>query len=183
MICSADSKNIYRRKKQCPNTVSPAFEFLLVSIFRCKPLIMIRNDMFDFKRIFRLRIHIIAVVWSNTYLLLCIAGNPGKHILDILLCEAVKAKLRKCSRRIIIQIIVLLFQLYKSINGEHSLDDNNWYEFIEFGTTNALTVFLQRKQSSAIPHIKLTIWLWTWLSIDFILRLSVACFATLIFIL
>ena len=31
-----------------------------------------------------------------------------------------------------------------AINGEHSLDDNNWYEFVEYGTTNEITVFLQR---------------------------------------
>lgn len=34
--------------------------------------------------------------------------------------------------------------MYKSIYGEDSLDDNNWYEFVEYGTTNKLTVFLQR---------------------------------------
>lgn len=34
--------------------------------------------------------------------------------------------------------------MFKSINGEHSLDDNNWYEFVEYGTTNKVTVFLQR---------------------------------------
>lgn len=34
--------------------------------------------------------------------------------------------------------------MYKSIHGEHSLDNNNWYEFVEYGTTNELTVFLQR---------------------------------------
>lgn len=34
--------------------------------------------------------------------------------------------------------------MYISIHGEHSLDDNNWYEFVEYGTTNEITVFLQR---------------------------------------
>lgn len=34
--------------------------------------------------------------------------------------------------------------MYKSIHGEDSLNDNNWYEFVEYGTTNKLTVFLQR---------------------------------------
>lgn len=34
--------------------------------------------------------------------------------------------------------------MYIAINGEHSLDDNNWYEFVEYGTTNEITVFLQR---------------------------------------
>ena len=34
--------------------------------------------------------------------------------------------------------------MFKSIHGEDSLDDNNWYEFVEYGTTNKLTVFLQR---------------------------------------
>lgn len=34
--------------------------------------------------------------------------------------------------------------MYISIHGEHSLDDNNWYEFVEYGTTNEVTVFLQR---------------------------------------
>lgn len=33
---------------------------------------------------------------------------------------------------------------YKKINGANSLGDNDWYEFIEYGTTNALTIFLQR---------------------------------------
>ena len=34
--------------------------------------------------------------------------------------------------------------MYIAINGENSLDDNNWYEFVEYGTTNEITVFLQR---------------------------------------
>ena len=34
--------------------------------------------------------------------------------------------------------------MYIKIYGEHSLDDNNWYEFVEYGTTNPTTVFLQR---------------------------------------
>ncbi len=34
--------------------------------------------------------------------------------------------------------------MYISIHGEHSLDDNNWYEFVEYGTTNEIIVFLQR---------------------------------------
>lgn len=34
--------------------------------------------------------------------------------------------------------------MYVSIHGEHSLNDSNWYEFVEYGTTNAKTVFLQR---------------------------------------
>ena len=34
--------------------------------------------------------------------------------------------------------------MYIAIHGEHSLDDNNWYEFVEYGTTNEMTVFLQR---------------------------------------
>lgn len=34
--------------------------------------------------------------------------------------------------------------MYLKIHGEHSLDDNNWYEFVEYGTTNPTTVFLQR---------------------------------------
>ena len=41
--------------------------------------------------------------------------------------------------------------MYKSIHGEHSLDDNNWYEFVEYGTTNELTVFLQRNGFSREP--------------------------------
>lgn len=40
--------------------------------------------------------------------------------------------------------------MYIAINGENSLDDNNWYEFVEYGTTNEITVFLQRK----IPRIE-----------------------------
>ena len=45
---------------------------------------------------------------------------------------------------------------YISINGEHSLDDNNWYEFVEFGTTNEMTIFLQRNGFSreAANYIK-----------------------------
>ena len=34
--------------------------------------------------------------------------------------------------------------MYKSIYGEHSLDTNNWYEYVEYGTTNEMTIFLQR---------------------------------------
>ena len=34
--------------------------------------------------------------------------------------------------------------MYKSIHGENSLDKNNWYEFVEYGTTNEVTIFLQR---------------------------------------
>ena len=34
--------------------------------------------------------------------------------------------------------------MYVSIHGENSLDENNWYEFVEYGTTNDITVFLQR---------------------------------------
>lgn len=34
--------------------------------------------------------------------------------------------------------------MFVSINGEHSLGDNNWYEFVEYGTTNEVIVFLQR---------------------------------------
>ena len=41
--------------------------------------------------------------------------------------------------------------MYKSIHGENSLDDNNWYEFVEYGTTNELTVFLQRNGFSREP--------------------------------
>ena len=41
--------------------------------------------------------------------------------------------------------------IYKSIHGENSLEDNNWYEFVEYGTTNELTVFLQRNGFSREP--------------------------------
>lgn len=34
--------------------------------------------------------------------------------------------------------------MYKSIYGEKSLDTNNWYEYVEYGTTNETTIFLQR---------------------------------------
>ena len=34
--------------------------------------------------------------------------------------------------------------MYIKIHGQHSLDDNNWYEFVEYGTTHPITVFLQR---------------------------------------
>lgn len=34
--------------------------------------------------------------------------------------------------------------MYKSIHGEDSLNTNNWYEYVEYGTTNETTVFLQR---------------------------------------
>ena len=41
--------------------------------------------------------------------------------------------------------------MYIAIHGEHSLDDNNWYEFVEYGTTNEVTVFLQRNGFSREP--------------------------------
>ncbi|MCR0349539.1 hypothetical protein MKA46_15275 [[Clostridium] innocuum] len=46
--------------------------------------------------------------------------------------------------------------MYKSIHGENSLDKNNWYEFIEYGTTNEVTIFLQRNGFSreAANYIK-----------------------------
>ena len=34
--------------------------------------------------------------------------------------------------------------MYKSIHGEDSLKTNNWYEYVEYGTTNETTIFLQR---------------------------------------
>ena len=34
--------------------------------------------------------------------------------------------------------------MYIEINGEGSLDKNNWYEYVEYGTTNETIVFLQR---------------------------------------
>ena len=34
--------------------------------------------------------------------------------------------------------------MYAKINGEKALNDNNWYEFVEYGTINPITVFLQR---------------------------------------
>lgn len=34
--------------------------------------------------------------------------------------------------------------MYIAINGEPSLDDNSWCEFVEYGTTNEITVLLQR---------------------------------------
>lgn len=33
---------------------------------------------------------------------------------------------------------------YRSIYGEDKLGDNDWYEFVEFGTTNPLEIFLQK---------------------------------------
>jgi superfamily II DNA/RNA helicase len=33
---------------------------------------------------------------------------------------------------------------YRSIKGDEALDDNNWYEYVEYGTTNPLTILLQR---------------------------------------
>ncbi|WP_329886775.1 DEAD/DEAH box helicase [Pseudoramibacter sp. HA2172] len=33
---------------------------------------------------------------------------------------------------------------YRKIKGDAALDRNNWYEFVEYGTTNPLTVLLQR---------------------------------------
>lgn len=38
--------------------------------------------------------------------------------------------------------------MHIAINGEHSLDYNNWYEFVEYGTINEITVFLQRNRFS-----------------------------------
>ena len=34
--------------------------------------------------------------------------------------------------------------MYMEIHGEGSLDKNNWYEYVEYGTTNETIVFLQR---------------------------------------
>lgn len=34
--------------------------------------------------------------------------------------------------------------MYKSVHGEDSLKTNNWYEYVEYGTTNETTIFLQR---------------------------------------
>src|SRR5574344_287343 len=33
---------------------------------------------------------------------------------------------------------------YKKIFGEDSLEGKDWYEFVEFGSTNRLSIFLQR---------------------------------------
>ena len=33
---------------------------------------------------------------------------------------------------------------YKRIHGEDSLNTNNWYEFVEYGTMNTITIQLQR---------------------------------------
>lgn len=33
---------------------------------------------------------------------------------------------------------------YRRIKGDDELDTNNWYEFVEYGTTNPLTILLQR---------------------------------------
>lgn len=33
---------------------------------------------------------------------------------------------------------------YRRIKGDEILDRNNWYEYVEYGTTNPLTVLLQR---------------------------------------
>ena len=33
---------------------------------------------------------------------------------------------------------------YRKIKGDEALNLNNWYEYVEFGTTNPLTILLQR---------------------------------------
>ena len=33
---------------------------------------------------------------------------------------------------------------YRKIKGDAALDRNNWYEYVEYGTTNPLTILLQR---------------------------------------
>lgn len=33
---------------------------------------------------------------------------------------------------------------YKRVHGENSLNSNNWYEYVEYGTTNTVTIQLQR---------------------------------------
>lgn len=33
---------------------------------------------------------------------------------------------------------------YRRIKGDAALDRNNWYEYVEYGTTNPLTILLQR---------------------------------------
>ena len=34
--------------------------------------------------------------------------------------------------------------MYTSIQGENSLNNSNWYEFVEYGTTNEVTAYFQR---------------------------------------
>ena len=51
---------------------------------------------------------------------------------------------------------------YKKINGVNEFD-NNWYEYVEFGTTNPLTILLQRNgflRESALlsKNIKMSMW-------------------------
>lgn len=45
---------------------------------------------------------------------------------------------------------------YRKIKGEEALNRNNWYEYVEFGTTNPLTILLQRSGFSreAARYIK-----------------------------
>lgn len=33
---------------------------------------------------------------------------------------------------------------YRRLKGDEALDENNWYEYVEYGTTNPLTILLQR---------------------------------------
>lgn len=33
---------------------------------------------------------------------------------------------------------------YKRVHGENALNKNNWYEYVEYGTTNEVTIQLQR---------------------------------------
>lgn len=45
---------------------------------------------------------------------------------------------------------------YRKIKGDEALNRNNWYEYVEFGTTNPLTILLQRSGFSreAARYIK-----------------------------
>ena len=38
---------------------------------------------------------------------------------------------------------------YRNIMGDEALNRNNWYEYVEFGTTNPLTILLQGTRESA----------------------------------
>lgn len=44
---------------------------------------------------------------------------------------------------------------YKEIFGEDSLEGKDWYEFVEFGSTNRLSIFLQRNGYSRDSSIYL----------------------------
>ena len=67
--------------------------------------------MLDFKRIFSLSIHVVAVVGRNASAFFDKSGNTGQNVFDVLLSKTVQSQIRQRHFRLKIEIIVLLLQL------------------------------------------------------------------------